>query len=75
MGHLLFCILHFLALLFGVVGLFITIPLHLIYSAVSKPRAAREKETVMQGEKRCGSCGAHNIASNTNCISCGDKIY
>ena len=36
MGHFLFCILHFLAFKFGLVGLFITIPLHLIYCAVNK---------------------------------------
>ena len=34
MGHFIFCIFHLLALLFGVVGLIITVPLHLIYSAV-----------------------------------------
>ena len=34
MGHLLFCILHFFAIMFGVVGLFITIPLHIIYSEI-----------------------------------------
>ncbi len=38
MGHFLFCILHLMALLFGVVGLFITIPLHLIYAALKKRR-------------------------------------
>ena len=36
MGHLLFCMLHFFALLFGFFGLFITIPLHLIYCAICK---------------------------------------
>ena len=36
MGNLLFCILHLCALLFGVVGLIITIPLHLIYRATNK---------------------------------------
>lgn len=34
MGNVLFVILHILALLFGVVLLFVTIPLHLIYLAV-----------------------------------------
>ena len=38
MGHILFCMLHLMALLFGVVGLFITIPLHLIYAAMKKRR-------------------------------------
>jgi len=36
MGHILFCMLHLMALLFGVVGLFITIPLHLIYAAMRR---------------------------------------
>jgi hypothetical protein len=34
MGHLLFFILHFAAVAFGFVFLFITIPAHLIYSAL-----------------------------------------
>lgn len=34
MGHLIFCIFHLLALLFGAVGLFLTVPLHIIYAAV-----------------------------------------
>ena len=33
MGQLMFWILHFCALVFGIVGLFVTIPLHLIYNA------------------------------------------
>ncbi|MBS3777488.1 MAG: hypothetical protein KGY70_19995 [Bacteroidales bacterium] len=36
MGHFIFCVLHLLAILFGVVGLIITVPLHLIYSATKK---------------------------------------
>jgi len=32
MGHLLFWILHTMAVIFGIIGLIITIPLHLIYS-------------------------------------------
>ena len=41
-GHVIFCCLHLLALLFGVFGLFITIPLHLIFTAIlsSKKRSA-----------------------------------
>jgi len=39
-GHLLFVLLHLLALVFGVFWLVFTIPLHLIYGAISsrKPR-------------------------------------
>lgn len=34
MGHLIFFVLHVLAFLCGFFGLFITIPLHVIYSAI-----------------------------------------
>jgi threonine/homoserine/homoserine lactone efflux protein len=34
MGHLAFFLLHIIAVLFGLIGLLLTIPLHLIYSAV-----------------------------------------
>ena len=36
MAHLIFLILHVAAFLFGFFGLFITIPLHLIYCAINK---------------------------------------
>lgn len=34
MGHFIFILLHLAAIMFGVVGLFFTIPMHLIYSAL-----------------------------------------
>ena len=34
MGHVIFCILHFLAFMMFGVGLFVTIPLHIIYCVV-----------------------------------------
>ncbi len=36
MGHFIFCILHIGALVFGIVGLIITIPCHLIYARMAK---------------------------------------
>ena len=45
MGHIIFCILHLAAVLFGFVGLFITIPLHLIYTAVSKGKTPKKQKT------------------------------
>jgi predicted amidophosphoribosyltransferase len=42
MGHIIFVILHLIALIFGWVFLLITIPMHLIYSAASKPKTLRE---------------------------------
>jgi len=48
MAHFIFCILHLAAILFGLVGLIITIPLHLIYCAVKaknkKPVPDRDGE-------------------------------
>ena len=41
MGHVVFIILHILAILFGVVWLVITVPLHLIYIAIKKPKTLR----------------------------------
>ena len=49
MGHLLFWILHIAAIIFGIVGLIVTIPLHLIYSksgtvkVVEKPVKKRSR--------------------------------
>ena len=34
LGHVIFFCLHLLAVLFGLVGLIITIPLHLIFAAI-----------------------------------------
>ena len=39
MGHLIFIILHILAVMFGFVLLFITVPLHLIYTGTRKKKA------------------------------------
>ena len=43
MGHFLFIIQHLVAILFGMLLLFVTIPLHLIYAAV---RSSKVKEPV-----------------------------
>ena len=49
MGHFLFWILHVSAIIFGVVGLIVTIPLHLIYGknnktvVVEKPAKKRSR--------------------------------
>jgi predicted amidophosphoribosyltransferase len=46
-GHLLFLILHVCALLFGMLALLVTIPLHLIYAVVrSKPTPSGWTHTV-----------------------------
>jgi len=47
MGHFLFIVLHTMAVLFGIVGLIVTIPLHLIYSAVKKPNDDKANEQLL----------------------------
>jgi hypothetical protein len=59
MGHFIFCILHFLAFLFGFIGLFITIPLHIIYGAV---RTKRPKMIIPMSEYEKHISGAFDRA-------------
>ena len=42
MGHFLFIVLHIMAVLFGIVGLIITIPLHLIYSSMNNTNTKKK---------------------------------
>ena len=51
MGHVVFCILHFFALLFGIVGLIITIPLHLIYANQCDRNLAEKRKEKMNANK------------------------
>ena len=65
MGHLIFLVLHVLALLFGAVFLFVTIPAHLIYAAVASRRPNWDthlrcpdcKELVRKEANVCKHCG------------------
>ena len=43
MGHALFCFLHLVAIMLGVVGLIITIPLHLIYASTRRNEKIRKE--------------------------------
>lgn len=68
MGHLLFVILHLVAILFALVGLFVTIPLHIIYAVVRRGSRQQDtrtrvacpmcKELVLEGARLCKHCGA-----------------
>ena len=50
MGNLIFFILHLVALIFGVVFLFVTIPLHLIYLAIMSK--GKEPTTIVNRFKK-----------------------
>ena len=57
MGHIVFLAMHVLALLFGAVMLFVTIPAHLIYSAFSGGGAKRDPEAPRPDTHvRCPQC-------------------
>jgi predicted PurR-regulated permease PerM len=49
MGHIIFLLLHFAMVLFGVVGLVLTIPLHLIYSAIRGNKPVEPKKPRPKG--------------------------
>ena len=78
MGHLLFIILHIVAILFGVVWLIVTIPLHLIYGAVSgrKPAAVVIDPNAPTAEThvRCPDCRELVRADAVKCKHCGAAL-
>ena len=59
MANIFFIIAHICALLFGVVGLIITVPLHLFYLNGKRTKKTLEKQTdIMEKEaKVCKHCG------------------
>jgi hypothetical protein len=73
MGHLIFLVLHVLALLFGPVLLFITIPAHLIYAAVGSRK--REPNTPHPDTHvRCPDCKELIFKEAKVCKHCGCKL-
>jgi len=90
MGHLIFCILHLIALIFGFVGLFLTIPLHLIYSAANRPKGPREDgkrrtggilggvvDDIVVGCKmaNCPYCKERILKDAVKCKHCGEFLH
>ena len=73
MGHLLFLLPHVIALLFGAVLLFITIPAHLIYAAV-RSRSGREERPNRWTHVRCPDCKELVRKEANVCKHCGCKL-
>lgn len=74
MGHALFMILHVIALIFGAVLLFVTIPLHLIY-AVNRRSAKRTPDAPSaRTHNHCPACREWVLKGASVCRFCGSKL-
>lgn len=73
MGHLIFVVLHVVAVLFGLVFLVVTIPAHLIYAAVSS-RPAPEGAPTPQTHVLCPDCKELVRKEARVCKHCGCKL-
>ncbi|MBA3505473.1 MAG: hypothetical protein H0T80_06780 [Betaproteobacteria bacterium] len=71
MGHVLFLILHVLAILFGMILLFLTIPLHLIYSIIGRRPANAPRP---DAHVRCPDCKEFVLNEANVCKHCGTKL-
>lgn len=73
MGHLIFIILHIIALIFGFVFLIVTIPAHLIYAAIgSKKRDPNAPSPYTH--VRCPDCKEFVLKEAKVCKHCGCKL-
>jgi hypothetical protein len=74
-GHFLFAVLHLIAILFGLWALVITIPLHLIYAAVSGKKPGSAGEAVSpETHARCPDCRELVRADAVRCKHCGATL-
>lgn len=78
MGHLVFVVLHVIALLFGALALVITIPAHLIYAAIGSS-SARGAAPALDAPSpkthvRCPSCRELVRMDATKCKHCGTAL-
>lgn len=71
MGHFIFLILHILAALFFIVGLVVTIPLHLIYAVMAGNREAKPNRWT---HVKCPDCKELVLREATICKHCGCKL-
>jgi hypothetical protein len=77
MGHFLFICLHLGAVLFGLWGLVVTIPLHVIYVAVrsnSRPAASADEVPSPATHVRCPACAELVRKEARLCRHCQTKL-
>ena len=71
MGHVIFMILHFMAILFGFVFLFLTIPLHLIFCVIEGNNPNNKK---VNYSKNCPFCNELIHRDAIICRYCDKEI-
>lgn len=75
MGNFIFVALHLIAAVFFAWGLFLTIPLHLIYTATKARRtAARGDEPSSDTHVRCPACRELVRMDASKCKHCGTEL-
>ena len=73
MGHFIFLVLHIVALLFGAVLLFVSIPAHLIYVAV-KTKKPNPNAPTPETHVRCPDCRELVLKEARVCKHCDCKL-
>jgi len=78
MGHLVFIILHLVAITFGMVFLWLTIPLHIIYGAVSNRTVVQAapdgSAPTPETHVRCPDCAELVLKQAKVCKHCHCKL-
>lgn len=70
MGHILFILLHLVCLVWFTKGLVVTIPLHIIYAAIS----GSQKKSSAFYLKKCPDCSESIKAEARKCKHCGREF-
>lgn len=74
MGHIIFFLLHGVAVLLGLWLLIFTVPLHLIYSAVRANRRRGHETVSFLTHVRCPDCRELVLKRATVCKHCGCRL-
>jgi len=74
MGHIIFFLLHGVAVLLGLWLLIFTVPLHLIYSAIRANRRRKHDAVSFLTHVRCPDCRELVLKGATVCKHCGCRL-